>query len=169
MNKLLIVVDYQNDFVTGSLGCGKDAIDLYEGIVSKIREVKSSGGQVLFTLDIHGDEYANSPESKVFVPHCIKGTDGAQLYRVSEFAENTLEKSSFGSPKIKDHPLVDWADEIEICGIATNVCVISNAIILNSFCVNKKISVIESLSASFAKDLHDAAIKVMGSIGINII
>ncbi len=169
MKKLLIVVDYQNDFVTGSLGCGKMAEDLYDGIVKRIKEVENSGGQVLFTLDIHGDEYRSTEEGKLFAPHCIRGTVGAQLHKLEEFAKNKLEKSSFGSTDIKDNPLVEWADEIEMCGIATNVCVLSNAVILKNFKSEKVISIIESLCASFEKDLHDAAIKVMKSMGIKII
>ncbi len=169
MKKLLIVVDYQNDFVTGSLGCGKAAEDLYDGIVKKILEFEESGGELLFTVDIHGDDYLKTQEGKVFAPHCIRGTKGAELYKLGSYAKNILEKSSFGSTDIKDHPLVLWADEIELCGIATNVCVLSNAIILKNFCSDKAISVIESLTASFDKDLHDAGIKVMRSMGIKII
>src|SRR5699024_4622846 len=102
MKKLLIVVDYQNDFVDGALGCAQ-ALKIEEKLAEKIKEYRAMGenGQIIFTMDTHGEDYMDTQEGKHLpVPHCIKGTKGWQLYgRIGELREEgdlSFDKPTFG-------------------------------------------------------------------------
>lgn len=169
MNKLLIVVDYQVDFVNGLLPCGEPAIALEAGLIEKIKEYRQSGNRVLFTLDTHYENYPNTREGKIYPSHCIDNTNGHSVYgEVAKYADNILLKETFGSADIATHRDVEWADEITLVGVATNVCVLNNAVILYNYCPDKQIDVIADLCASFDENLHNSAIAVMQSFGINI-
>jgi len=176
VSKILVVVDYQNDFVSGSLGF-YDAQRLESGIVKKIREYLNEGNCVFFTLDVHTDDYLDTREGKYLpIKHCMRNTDGVKLYgQVASFAFSphvtTVSKSSFGA---KDLPVVikekvRSVDEIEICGIVTNMCVISNAVILQSHFKNAQIKILSSLCASSDKSLHEKAIDIMRGMQFQII
>lgn len=178
MKKLLVVVDYQKDFVDGALGFEK-AKELEQGIYEKIESYLKNGDKVLFTYDTHYDNYLESREGKNLpVPHCIKNTEGHKLYgKINQFANADnilhLEKEGFGiAPKdmIKiASEIGEEIQEIEIVGLVTNICVISNAILFQSQYRNADIIVDARLCSSFDEALHKKTLDVMEGLQIKII
>lgn len=176
MNQILIVVDYQNDFVDGTLGFDK-AKSLETGIAKQVETVLAKGGRVFFTLDTHGENYLHTREGKNLpVLHCIKNTPGHTLYgRLRDFigTDNVflVEKSCFGSDMLASRvkETAGAPDLIQLCGVVTNMCVISNAVLLQSAFEDAKIEILEPLCASFDEALHRAAIDVMRSLQMEII
>lgn len=178
MKKLLVVVDYQNDFVDGALGFKKAEV-LEAGIYKKIKSYLDNGNKVLFTYDTHNDNYLETREGKNLpVVHCIDGTKGHELYgRLVEFKnnENTLhyKKAGFGlSPKdvidlVKE--VGEDVDYIEIVGVVTNICVLSNAVVLQSQYYNADIVVDASLCASFDDVMHKKTLDLLKGIHIKVI
>lgn len=170
MKKLLVVIDFQKDFVDGALGFEK-AVTLQEGIYNKIESYLNEGYKVLFTYDTHEENYLETREGKNLpVVHCIKGSKGHELYgRLVDFKnrKNTLhyEKYGFGiSPK----DIINIAEkigndirEIEIVGVVTNICVISNFVMFQSQFREAEITVDASLCASFDEVLHDKTLDVI--------
>lgn len=178
MKKLLVVIDYQNDFVNGSLGF-KKAEELEEGIYNKVKKYLDDGDIVVFTHDTHRQEYLNTREGKNLpVPHCIINTEGHELYgKLKEFKEASnvihINKYSFGiSPqdmiKLAERIGTD-IESIEIVGVVTNICVISNVVTFQSQYINTDILVDVSLCASFDEDLHKKALDVIESLQVKII
>lgn len=179
MNKLLVVVDYQHDFVEGSLGFPK-AKELEQGIYNKVNKYIENGDKILFTCDTHSDDYLNTREGKMLsIKHCIKGTEGNKLYGILKVFEEKqdeniifVEKESFGiSPNmmIKLQKTLGEPDSIEIIGIVTNMCVISNVVTFQSQYINSDITVDASLCAGFDEELHEKALDVIESIHINVL
>ena len=147
--KLLIVVDYQNDFVNGSLGF-KKAEELEQRIVQKIKEYDN----VIFTLDTHYDNYFDTLEGKKLpVKHCIKDTDGHKLYgEVSKYLDKAIkvfEKPTFPSLELANYLVGKGYDEVEICGLVSNICVLSNVVMVKAALPNARIIVNKNLTASF--------------------
>ena len=144
MKKLLIVVDYQNDFVDGALGFSK-AIDIEKNIINKIKEYQNNNDEIIFTLDTHYENYMNTKEGENLpVPHCIKGSKGHDLYgRVKELANGYLliEKETFGSKKLMKYLENKEYQSVELIGVVTNICVISNAVIVKAMLPNTEIIV----------------------------
>lgn len=183
-NKVLVVVDYQNDFVTGVLGFEK-AKTLDEGIAAKIREYHDNGDIVICTLDTHGDNYNATEEGKNLpVPHCIEDNYGWELYgKVNEAAKDAnakmLTKPTFPCSElyitlreIEAQSKFFGADkitEIEVCGVVTNMCVISNAVVCKMAMPNAHIKVLKDLCASFDDDMHNKALEVMASMQMEVV
>ncbi|MGL4772552.1 MAG: cysteine hydrolase family protein [Clostridium sp.] len=177
MKKLLVVVDYQKDFVDGALGFPK-AVELEEGIYNKASEYLNEGNKVVFTYDTHFEDYLETREGKNLpVTHCIDGTDGHKLFgklREFEGRENTLhiKKRSFGiSPEgmIEISKIVEDVQEIEIVGVVTNICVVSNVVTFQSQYVNSTIVVDAALCASFDEEMHNKTLDVIESFQGKII
>lgn len=174
MKNLLIIVDYQKDFVDGSLGF-PGASDLDEKICSRIEEYRLNGDEVVFTFDTHGDDYASTQEGgKLPVPHCIEGTEGWQLYGKTAEAirpeDRYFTKNTFGSSQLFKY-LSDSEPygKIELAGLVSSICVISNAIIAKTAQPEAEIIVDSKLTAGADKELHLAALKVMHGLQITII
>ena len=170
MKKLLVVIDYQKDFVDGALGFEK-AVTLEEGIYNKIKKYLKEGNSVLFTYDTHEDNYLDIREGKNLpIVHCIKGTKGHKLFgRLNEFENNenviSYEKYGFG---LAPEDIVKIAkeigedlEEIEIVGVVTNICVISNFVMFQSQYRNSDIIVDASLCASFDESLHAKTLDII--------
>lgn len=173
MKKLLIVVDYQNDFVTGSLGFEKAR--MIEGLIAdKIKEYKNSGDEVCFTLDTHYDNYLSTQEG-IHLPfvHCVKGTQGHKLFgKVAELKENTdkcFEKETFGSKELFEYLADKKYESVELCGVVTNICIISNAVLVKIALPETPVFVDAKCVASNDDNLGFSALKVMESLHINII
>lgn len=173
--KALVVVDYQNDFVDGALGfSGADAI--YEGICQKAEQSLSRGETVFFTLDTHKDDYLSTREGKALpVEHCIKGSNGHALYgELGKLAGHTnasvVEKPVFGSLGLIEqmNQLCPDVSEIELCGVVTNMCVIANAVLLQSAFPNAEITIDASLCLSFDSALHEKALDVMEGMQMHV-
>ena len=178
MKKVLVVIDYQNDFVTGSLGF-KEAETLEDGIYKKVQKYLDEGSKVIFTYDTHYDNYLETREGKNLpIKHCILGTEGHELYgKIKDFknAKNTLHinKEAFGIAPLSmikiSEEIGNDVDYIEIIGIVTNMCVISNVVTLQSQYINSEIVVDETLCSSFDKNLHQKALDVIKSLQVKVI
>ena len=161
MKKCLVVVDYQNDFVSGSLGFEK-AKELDSEIANLIEKYHNNSDDVVFTLDTHYDDYMNTNEGKYLpVPHCIKGTIGHNLYgKVSHSVKESdllFEKNTFGSDKLFEYLKNNRYSSIELVGVVTNICVISNAVIAKTAQPETEIIVNKNLVASYDRKEYDYA------------
>lgn len=173
VKKCLIVVDYQVDFVTGSLG-NPAAAALEAGIAARIRQARAQGEDVIFTLDTHEADYLSTREGRYLpVPHCIRETAGHGLYgAVAEECrpgDTVLCKDTFGSRTLFAYLQEKRYDAIELCGVVTNICVISNAVLAKAALPEADISVNAALCASNDAILHRKALDVMASLQIDII
>ena len=172
----LVVVDYQNDFVDGTLGFA-GAEKLEDGICAEIERVRKEGGDVLFTFDTHAaseKEYLQSPEGKALpVPHCLSGSVGHALYgKVAECVHPNdvrIFKPSFGSPALAEILQKRGYAKITFVGLVSHICVISNAMLAKAFCPNAEICVLSSLTAAADASLHEAALAVMRSVQIEVL
>lgn len=172
--KTLVVVDMQNDFVTGSLST-KEA----RAIVPNVKARVESGEfeEIFYTKDTHYSNYLTSTleGKKLPVEHCIKNTIGWDI--IPELQTQgfiTEEKDTFGSLEMLDDLIhysdfPDADDEIEICGLCTDICVVSNALLLRAKFPNLKIIVRANCCAGSTPELHEAALKVMESCQIDVI
>ncbi len=172
MKNLLIVVDYQNDFVTGSLGFPK-AADLEPHIANKIKEYKGRGDDVVFTLDTHTEDYAQTQEGRNLpVPHCLRGSEGWQLYgAVAALCDETtplFEKGSFGSLALANHLAGQAYDRIELVGLVSNICVISNAVLAKAALPEARIVVDAACTASFDDRLNEETLDVLQGLQIEV-
>ena len=173
MNHFLVVVDMQKDFVNGSLGTAEA-----EAMVPRAAEkIRAFDGEIFVTFDTHFEDYLDSAEGKKLpVPHCIKGTPGWELdARIAEALEGKsvtkVKKYTFGSDELPDlifSKSVDDDFSIELIGLCTDICVVSNALILKANFPEMPISVDAQCCAGVTPELHEAALKVMQSCQIDI-
>lgn len=169
MNKLLIVVDMQNDFINGALGT-KEA----EKIVSNVlRKVKSFDGEIIFTKDTHKKNYLETREGKRLpVEHCIIGTEGFEICdTLKPYAKTVIEKPTFGSEALPKYikKFVGTPDYIELVGLCTDICVISNAAILKAAFTESDIAVDSSCCAGVTPESHNNALEAMKMLQIDIL
>ena len=170
MKKLLIVVDMQNDFITGTLG-SQQAQAVLPNVKAKIESHRLKGGNVLFTRDTHDNNYLATQEGKHLpVLHCIKGTNGHVIAEglISDDCV-ILDKPTFGSLELAKQAAAGDYDEIELCGLCTDICVVSNAIILKAQLPETVITVDASCCAGVTEESHNAALLTMKMCQINII
>ncbi|MEG1002347.1 MAG: isochorismatase family cysteine hydrolase [Clostridium sp.] len=177
MGRLLVVVDYQNDFVKGALGF-EDAKSLEDKIFDKVKTYLKNGDKVLFTYDTHFDNYLETREGKNLpIKHCICGSDGHALYgKLKQFKniDNTIHynKEAFGiSPDsmICLYEEIGEVKEIEFVGIVTNMCVISNVVMFQSQYKNANIIVDGKLCSSFNMELHNKSLDVIEGLQVKVI
>ena len=168
MSKILIVVDMQNDFITGTLGT-PEAQAIVPNVKSKIEEYISRGDNVIFTRDTHHDNYLNSHEGKKLpVTHCIECTHGWEVVSEIDKPEcQHLNKLTFGY--MGWDLRIDKPTEIELVGVCTDICVVSNALILRATFREAEITVDASCCAGTTYENHKAALQVMKSCQINVI
>lgn len=167
--KLLIVVDFQNDFISGALGFPK-AQTLEKGIYDKIRAYRDNNDDVLFTFDTHYDNYLETQEGKHLpITHCIKDSWGWQLPEsFKDLKGYRLIKNTFAAADLLSFLNNTFYEEIELVGLVTNICVIANAIIAKTAAPETKIIVDAALTASFDEDLHEKALDVMAGLQIEV-
>ena len=170
--KALIVVDYQVDFVSGSLGF-PEAERLEPVILGKIEDCRRNGGRVIFTLDTHGEDYLRTAEGrKLPISHCIKGTPGHALYGAVAQAvmpeDIVIEKPAFGSLELADLLRRISPDEVELCGLVTDICVISNAVIAKAALPESRVYVDASACATADPEAHKRALKTMAGVQIDV-
>lgn len=182
MKRLLIVVDYQNDFVDGALGFdGAEMLD--ERIARKIDEYRAAGDDVAFTFDTHHKDYSDTQEGrKLPTPHCIEGTKGHELYgQVAERLEDydqVFLKPTFGSTSLFERLVSrqEIADSlgtqpftsIELVGLVSNMCVLSNAVIARAACPNVPIIVDATCTAAPDPAMNEKALDVMEGLQIEV-
>ena len=167
--KDLIVVDMQVDFISGSLGS-----DLAKSIVENVvNKVKSFDGMVIFTRDTHTKDYMNTQEGRRLpVPHCINGTDGWQICdELKPFVKTVIDKVTFGCFELPEFikGYGEMIDSIELCGLCTDICVISNAMLLKAAFPEVPLSVDASCSAGVTVKSHNTALDAMKAVQIDII
>lgn len=169
MKKLLLVVDMQNDFITGTLG-SPQAKKILPNVKAKVDEYKQSGDEVIFTRDTHHDDYLTTQEGKYLpVAHCIEGTDGHLIANgLNTDGCEIINKPSFGSLVLAKQIASYGFDEIELCGLCTDICVVSNALILKAQLPETKISVDARCCAGVTEESHNAALLTMKICQINI-
>lgn len=173
MKKLLIVVDYQEDFVVGSLGFSK-AKEIEEQICAKIREYRKEGWTIAFTMDTHYPDYLNTQEGiHLPIPHCIKGTKGWEIYssvaKLKTPQDLCFCKETFGSKELFEYLKQSDYISIELVGVVTNICVISNAILAKTALPEAIIIVDASAVASNDAKLNEKALDIMENLQIKII
>lgn len=168
--KTLIVIDMQNDFVTGVLG-SKEAVAVLPNVKKKIDAYIAAGDEVIFTRDTHGENYLETNEGRHLpVPHCVKGTEGWQVVKEIDCPDcKHIDKPTFGyihwSEQFKDSRI----SGIEIIGVCTDICVISNALILKAVFPEIDISVDASCCAGVTPETHRAALTAMKACQIRVI
>ena len=166
--KFLIVVDMQRDFITGSLGSTL-AKAIVPGVVDK---VKNYDGTVIFTRDTHGIDYLKTQEgNKLPVEHCIRGTSGWEICdELKPFAANIVDKVTFGSVALPNiiKAYKEKIEEIELCGLCTDICVISNAMILKASFPEVNIAVDAKCCAGVTVESHNTALNAMKAVQIEV-
>ena len=174
MYKILVVVDMQKDFVDGALGF-EGADKIIPGIISKIKAYEDNGDAVVYTLDTHFENYMETQEGKNLpVPHCIKGSEGHGL--VDELksllgGKKVFEKPCFGSMELAEYLKENASDisAIELCGLVSNICVLSNAVIAKAAAPEAEVIVDSALTASFDPKLHQATLDVLKGIQVTVV
>ena len=169
MKKVLIVVDMQNDFVTGCLG-SKEAQAI---VPDMVKFVEDFDGTILFTKDTHEENYMETQEGKKLpVPHCIKGTEGWEIIgELRPFADKAVifEKPTFGSKELAAYIAKDAPDEVTLIGVCTGICVLNNATLIKAFAPEIPVKVIANLCACVTPDTHKTALDAMATCQIEII
>jgi nicotinamidase-related amidase len=173
MKKCLIIVDYQNDFVSGALGF-PEAAALEARIAQKIRGYRAAGDEIVFTLDTHAEDYLDTQEGKSLpVAHCLKGTEGHALYGqiagLADPADRRFEKVTFGSDALYDYLKAERFVSIELAGVVSNICVLSNAVLAKTAQPETPILVDAACTASNDAALNRAALDVLASLQVQIL
>ena len=180
--KVLVVIDMQNDFVTGALGTS-EAQAIVENVKRKLEDARQNGDLIVFTRDTHPSFYLQTKEGqKLPVEHCIKDTYGweiiSELTPQTDHSEIIIDKPTFGSFGLIDaidyeyhaRRVEDPIDTIELCGVCTDICVISNALILKANYFNTcEIYVDHTCCAGVTPETHEAALTTMRMCQINVI
>lgn len=172
MKKLLVVVDYQKDFVDGSLGfSGAELLDA--PIAAKIAAYHAAGDDVVFTFDTHAPGYLNTQEGRRLpAVHCVRGSEGWELYGETAKAacENDLR---FEKPTFPSLALGEWLKgqdygRIELVGLVSNICVLSNAVIAKAALPEAEIVVDAACTASFDPALHEKCLDVLAGLQVTV-
>lgn len=183
MKRFLVVIDVQNDFITGSLE-NEAAQEKLDNIAARIERAVNEGDTILYTLDTHSDNYLETLEGeKLPVPHCKRGTIGWEMpENIASLLNNALayQKDTFGSRALADFFAAqrvicrnrvnkEKEYEIEIIGFCTDICVISNALLIRAAMPNAKIKIRESCTAGTTEVKEDAAFAIAESNQIDVI
>ena len=170
MQDVLIVVDMQNDFIDGTLGT-PEAQAIVPSVVSL---VKSHKGRVIFTKDTHSPDYLSTNEGKNLpVEHCIKGTHGWEICdSLKEYVTEVIEKPTFGSldlvEQLKEENKKNPIGKITLVGLCTDICVISNTLLLKATFPEAEISVVSNACAGVTPESHENALNAMKMCQITI-
>ena len=170
MKKALVVIDMQNDFIDGSLGT-KEAVKIVPNVKARIAAAMAEHDIVVFTMDTHPENYLETAEGKKLpVKHCIKPTKGWEICdALKEYAGRAavIEKPTFGSTELP--AAVKDADDITLVGLCTDICVISNALLLKAFYPEKSIAVDASCCAGVTPESHNNALPALEMRQIDIV
>ena len=170
--KVLVVIDMQKDFIDGALGT-KEAVAIVPNVIDKI---KNYSGVVLATRDTHDEDYLSTQEgAKLPVLHCVEGSDGWQLHPdIAELIRTTpFDKPAFGSLELAGYlkDLNDRAklEEVELIGLCTDICVISNALIIKAALPETTVKVDSSCCAGVTPESHETALKAMAMCQVEVV
>jgi nicotinamidase-related amidase len=174
---ILVVVDMQNDFVNGALGT-KEAVAIVPYVVGRVVDGINRGEKIFFTRDTHEADYMETREGKNLpVKHCIKGSFGWEVYgetakALREVEAPAIDKLVFGmdvTDPATAAVLPESADEIELVGLVSNICVVSNAVVLQSKYPEATILVDASCTDSFDKVLHEKVLDVLEGFQVKVV
>ncbi len=176
MKNILIVVDMQNDFVSGVLGT-PEAKAIVPKVEETIQNFSKKNYTVIFTRDTHGEGYMDTQEgNKLPVPHCIKHSPGWDIIdELKPYTANRLviDKPTFGSrvlgETLADINDTDGIESITLIGVYTDICVVSNAMLIKAFLPEVPVSVIADCCAGVSPESHENALKAMACCQIDII
>lgn len=173
MKELLVVVDYQNDFVSGALGFD-GAEKLAGAICEKIADYRGRGQTVAFTFDTHDSGYLQTQEGKHLpVLHCVRGTDGWQLHAdiaaLQEANDPCFYKPSFGSMELAEYARDGGFDAVELCGLVSNICVLSNAVLMKAALPEAVVTVDARATAAGDTAIHEKALDVLAGVQVCVI
>ena len=179
MAEILVVVDMQNDFVSGVLGT-QEAFDIVPNVVGRVVDALNRGETVLFTRDTHEPDYLSTQEGKHLpVPHCIRGTEGWEIIpQLQEYAAHPIDKPTFGSQslgtllKARDEDLrrqgQPGIEKVTFIGVCTDICVISNALLAKAFLPEAEIVVDAACCAGVTPESHRTALRAMKACQITV-
>ncbi len=172
MKKLLVVVDMQNDFITGTLA-NVEGQKIVDGIADLIKEFD---GDIIATRDTHFDNYLDTQEGKRLpVPHCIQGTDGWQIVpQIRDALDQKgrtiyMDKRTFGSTELGDFIVGRFYDEATLVGVCTDICVISNALMIKASAPETRVMIRRDLCAGVTPQSHEIALKAMAACQSQIV
>ena len=166
MKKTLIVVDMQNDFIDMALGT-KEAVAIVPNVKAKIETYLAAGDEIIYTRDTHAENYLETPEGKKLpVPHCIRGTKGWEIAQ-GLYAQGCriIDKPNFGWPHWDRENLV----QVELVGLCTDICVVSNALIIKAMFPDAEVSVDPRCCAGVTPQTHEAALATMKMCQIQVL
>ncbi len=166
MKRLLVVIDMQNDFVTGPLGTAEAA-----AIVPAVRKLIDGAEEVVYTMDTHSPGYPDTREGRFLpVPHCIRGTEGWKILpELLRDGAKIFEKPTFGSEALARYAAAGGYGVITFCGVCTDICVVTNALLVKTALPEADVRVAAYACAGVTPEKHRAAIETMRSCQIEII
>ena len=168
MKKLLVVVDMQNDFLTGSLG-SQHACAIIPEVKAVIEDCRRAGTDIIFTRDTHEENYMSTQEGKKLpVPHCIRGTDGWQIADGLHQGELVFDKPTFGSVALAEYVREKGYEDVLLIGVCTDICVISNAFLIKAFLPETKVRIKASTCAGVTMESHERALVSAATCQIEI-
>ena len=169
MKRLLVVVDMQRDFIDGSLGT-KEAQAIVPSVRDTVLTYQAEGWDVAFTLDTHEEHYLDTQEGKKLpIRHCIAETDGWELCEeLGDFKGRYFEKNTFGSMELAQWAAKKGYEEIELVGLCTDICVISNAMLLKAALPEARIRVDGGCCAGVTPESHKNALEAMKMCQIEV-
>ena len=170
MKKLLIVVDMQNDFVDGSLGT-KEAEGIVAHVKAKVEQYQEQGDTVIYTRDTHTEAYLDTQEGKKLpVVHCVKGTKGWEIIDcLQPYVQTVFDKPTFGSVQLAHVVARGGYEQIELVGLCTDICVVSNALLLKAALPEIQICVDSACCAGVTPASHEAALTTMKMCQIEVL
>ena len=173
MKKLLVVVDYQNDFINGSLGFpGAEALDA--AIAKKVTQYhKDKEAAVIYTQDTHGKNYAKTKEGRRLpIPHCIRDTEGWEVYGLTAQAcgdrDLVIEKPAFVSIELMEIAEEEQFEQVELVGLVSNICVLTNAVLLKTALPEAEIIVDAACTACADPAMNEKALDVLEGLQITV-
>ena len=164
--KILLVIDMQKDFIDGSLGTREAA-----AILPKVlKKMDTFEGKILATRDTHGEDYLQTQEGeKLPVPHCIQGTAGWEIIEeLASYAETVIDKPSFGSLELARRVSEAGYREVELIGLCTDICVVSNALLIKAAAPEVRVSVDADCCAGVSPATHEAALLTMETCQVEV-
>ena len=166
MKKTLIVVDMQNDFIDMALGT-PEAVAIVPRVKAKIEACRDAGYEIIYTRDTHGPEYLSTPEGKKLpVEHCIRGTKGWEIADGLYVPGcKIIDKPNFGWP----HWAQEALEDVELIGLCTDICVVSNALIIKATFPDAAVKVDKTCCAGVTPESHEAALITMQMCQIDIV
>ncbi len=177
MKRVLVVVDMQTDFVDGALGT-KEAAAIVPAVRARLEKARRDGEEIIFTRDTHPEDYLNTQEGhNLPVVHCVKGSKGWQIVpQLTEFTQPPaviIDKPTFGSSKLgqllQEENSKEGIEQVEVIGLCTDICVISNALLIKAFLPEVPIVVDPKLCAGVTPQSHETALQAMASCQIRIL